>query len=64
MIARRPVKPFIGDETMAWKPLAAATLAVTISGASLGYAQNNGPYKGLRIQLVGGDGGFDYVTPE
>jgi DNA-binding beta-propeller fold protein YncE len=27
-------------------------------------AQDSGPYKVLRIQLVGGDGGFDYVTAD
>jgi DNA-binding beta-propeller fold protein YncE len=27
-------------------------------------AQQNGPYKVIKIQLVGGDGGFDYVTAD
>ena len=30
----------------------------------LASAQDNGPYKVLKIQLTGGDGGFDYVTAD
>ncbi len=30
----------------------------------LACAQANGPYKVQKIQLVGGDGGFDYVTAD
>ena len=48
----------------ACKALAAATLALTISVASLAWAQNDSPYKVLKIQLVGGEGGFDYVTAD
>jgi DNA-binding beta-propeller fold protein YncE len=32
--------------------------------AGLAQAQESGPYKVLKIQLVGGDGGFDYVTAD
>ena len=46
---------------MAWKAPAAAILAIAIPFA---VAQNSGPYKVLKIQLVGGDGGFDYVTAD
>src|SRR5579863_1261545 len=49
---------------MAWKALAAAAFAVALSFASLANAQDSGPYKVLKIQLVGGDGGFDYVTAD
>src|SRR5579864_8055180 len=49
---------------MAWKAFAGATLSVAISFSSLACAQNSGPYKVLKIQLVGGDGGFDYVTAD
>jgi hypothetical protein len=35
-----------------------------LSFAGLVHAQDNGPYKVLKIQLVGGDGGFDYVTAD
>src|SRR5579863_8179634 len=49
---------------MAWKALAAAAFAVALSFASLANAQASGPYKVLKIQLVGGDGGFDYVTAD
>ncbi len=49
---------------MARKALAAATLAITVSFGFLACAQNNGPYKVLKIQLTGGDGGFDYVTAD
>ena len=49
---------------MSCKPLVVATLAVMLFLASLAKAQDSGPYKVLRIQLVGGDGGFDYVTAD
>ncbi len=39
----------------------AVTLALL---AYVGQAQENGPYKVMKIQLVGGDGGFDYVTAD
>ena len=45
------------------KPLIVATLGAMISFAGIGHAQA-GPYKVLKIQLVGGDGGFDYVTAD
>jgi DNA-binding beta-propeller fold protein YncE len=44
--------------------LAVATLAVMLPFAVLAYAQDSGPYKVVKIQLVGGDGGFDYVTAD
>lgn len=49
---------------MPMKPLAVATLAILISFAGFAHAQDSGPYKVLKIQLVGGDGGFDYVTAD
>jgi glutamine cyclotransferase len=49
---------------MTVKPLAVATLAILIPFAGLAHAQDSGPYKVLKIQLVGGDGGFDYVTAD
>jgi DNA-binding beta-propeller fold protein YncE len=49
---------------MSFKPFAAATLAVLLSFSNLALAQAGGPYKVLKIQLVGGDGGFDYVTAD
>ena len=49
---------------MTLKPLAVATLAVLVPFAVLARAQDSGPYKVLKIQLVGGDGGFDYVTAD
>ncbi len=49
---------------MSWKAFAGATLLVAVSFSSLACAQNSGPYKVLKIQLVGGDGGFDYVTAD
>lgn len=49
---------------MAWKGFAGATLVVAISFSSLVCAQNSGPYKVLKIELVGGEGGFDYVTAD
>ncbi len=49
---------------MTSKLLAAATLAALLPFACLAHAQATGPYKVLKIQLVGGDGGFDYVTAD
>jgi len=49
---------------MTRKTLAAATLAMLVSVAGAALAQDAGPYKVLRIQLVGGDGGYDYVTAD
>jgi len=46
------------------KLLALATFAFLVSLAGLAHAQDAGPYKVLKIQLVGGDGGFDYVTAD
>ena len=44
------------------KPLVAAAVAALLAFLPYAHAQDNGPYKVLRIQLVGGDGGMDYVT--
>jgi DNA-binding beta-propeller fold protein YncE len=49
---------------MTCKSLIVATLAVVIPFACRAHAQESGPYKVLKIQLVGGDGGFDYVTAD
>ena len=49
---------------MSCKPLVVATLAVLLPFAGLAHAQDSGPYKVLKIQLTGGDGGFDYVTAD
>ena len=44
--------------------LAVATVAAMLSITGLARAQESGPYKVQRIQLVDGDGGFDYVTAD
>ena len=49
---------------MSLKPLVVATFAVMLSFAGLCHAQDSGPYQVLKIQLVGGEGGFDYVTAD
>jgi hypothetical protein len=49
---------------MAAKPLVLVTFAALLGFAALAAAQESGPYKVLKIQLVGGDGGFDYVTAD
>jgi len=49
---------------MTSKPLLVAALALAIPFSPLAHAQDNGPYKVLKIQLVGGEGGFDYVTAD
>lgn len=52
------------EKPMTCKAVAVATLALTLSFSAFVHAQDAGPYKMLRIQLVGGDGGFDYVTAD
>jgi DNA-binding beta-propeller fold protein YncE len=59
-----PEKSFTGDTTMSCRPLLHAAFAVLLFFATLARAQDSGPYSVLRIQLVGGDGGFDYVTAD
>ncbi|MGA7352095.1 MAG: hypothetical protein WBX06_13120 [Acidobacteriaceae bacterium] len=49
---------------MSSKPLVLAAFAVLLPFATLAHAQDSGSYKVLKIQLVGGDGGFDYVTAD
>src|SRR5271168_4556446 len=49
---------------MQCKSLIVATLATVFSFAGVVRAQDSGPYKVLKIQLTGGDGGFDYVTAD
>jgi DNA-binding beta-propeller fold protein YncE len=50
---------------MVCKPVVAASAAVLLSFSTiLACAQDSGPYKVIKIQLVGGDGGFDYVTAD
>ena len=46
---------------MTWKSLTIATLAVLASLATCAGAQDSGPYKVIKIQMTGGDGGFDYI---
>ena len=49
---------------MTMKPFVVAALTVLTSLAICVGAQESGPYKVLKIQLVGGDGGMDYVTAD
>jgi DNA-binding beta-propeller fold protein YncE len=49
---------------MSSKSLVVATFAALLSFACIAQAQDSGPYKVLKIQLVGGEGGFDYVTAD
>jgi len=46
------------------KPLFVAAFAVVLGFACVAHAQDNGPYKVVKIQLTGGEGGFDYVTAD
>jgi hypothetical protein len=57
-------KSLTGDTTMSRKPLVSTILALMLLFSGLARAQDSGPYKILKIQLVGGDGGFDYVTAD
>jgi len=49
---------------MACKPIAIAALALVVPLAGFVHAQDTGRYKVVKIQLAGGDGGFDYVTAD
>jgi len=49
---------------MSARALAVAALATLLQFAVPARAQESGPYKIQRIQLVGGEGGFDYVTAD
>jgi hypothetical protein len=49
---------------MSFKSLVIAVFVVVFSLAGLARAQDVGAYKIIKIQLVGGDGGFDYVTAD
>jgi DNA-binding beta-propeller fold protein YncE len=53
-----------GDCALSTKPFVVAAFAILFSFAGLTHAQESGPYKVLKIQLIGGDGGFDYVTAD
>jgi hypothetical protein len=46
------------------KLLAAVSFAALLPLACLARAQANGPYKILKTEVIGGDGGFDYVTAD
>ena len=49
---------------MSGKSIAVVTLCALLQVAGLAVAQDSGLYKIQRIQLVGGEGGFDYVTAD
>jgi len=49
---------------MVCKSSIVASALFMLSFTGLACAQDSGPYKVLKIQLVGGDGGFDYVTAD
>jgi DNA-binding beta-propeller fold protein YncE len=52
------------ENVMPRNALSAATLAASLFFSALLTAQDTGAYKVVKIQLVGGDGGFDYVTAD
>jgi hypothetical protein len=49
---------------MSHKLFAGFALAALVSLSGLVRAQASGPYKVLKIELIGGEGGFDYVTAD
>lgn len=49
---------------MTSKPLILSALALMLSGAAFAQTQDAGPYHVQKIELTGGDGGFDYVTAD
>ena len=54
----------LGGNSMDYRHIVGAALAVPFLFAGLAAAQESGPYKVLKIQMTGGDGGFDYVTAD
>jgi len=50
--------------TVPSKSFVVAALAILLPVALLAQTPDPGPYKVLKIQLVGGDGGMDYVTAD
>jgi|HubBroStandDraft_5_1064220.scaffolds.fasta_scaffold00923_10 hypothetical protein len=52
------------SKSFAVTTLAPVLLFAGLAGIGMAQVQQSGPYKVLRIQLVGGDGGFDYVTAD
>jgi hypothetical protein len=44
--------------------LTIAIVALMLSISATARAQSSGPYRVIKIQLAGGDGGFDYVTAD
>jgi hypothetical protein len=57
-------RSFIGRKAVNSRTVIVATIAGLGLCAALAYAQDSGPYKVIKIQRVGGDGGFDYVTAD
>jgi len=49
---------------MTRKALVVASILFVSFLAAVGRGQDAGPYKVVKIQVVGGDGGFDYVTAD
>ena len=49
---------------MSSRPFVVTACALMVMCGGLARAQDAGPYKVLKIQLVGGEGGFDYVTTD
>ncbi len=49
---------------MPGKSLALVSLAILLPVGAAAQAPDNGPYKVQKIQMVGGEGGFDYVTAD
>src|SRR5450631_2146667 len=59
-----PAKSSTGDTTMLCRAIVVGVIALMLPFAGVARAQDSGPYQVLKIQLVGGDGGFDYVTAD
>jgi DNA-binding beta-propeller fold protein YncE len=60
----RIAKGFHWRRLMNCRTLVVAAFTVIVPCAGIACAQDSGPYKVQKIQLVGGDGGFDYVTAD
>ena len=49
---------------MSFRSIAAFFVVATVCLAGLAHAQQSGPYNVTKIQVIGGEGGFDYITAD
>jgi DNA-binding beta-propeller fold protein YncE len=54
----------MSPQSLTFAALASASLVLLLPAAGIAQAPDSGPYHVQKIQMVGGDGGFDYVTAD